>query len=125
MSQPHPGKSGQRKVTGAILLAIGLWLFAFGLYLAILGGSYYFVLSGLAVVVSGWSFFKGHGRGGLIYGAMLVGTLVWALVTAGLNPWQLQSRLVAPLVLSLLVYWPELLKHAKIAFPVLALATAP
>ena len=122
MSQPHPGKSGPRKVTAAILLAIGLWLFAFGLYLAILGGSCYFALSGLAVVASGWSFLKGSGRGGLIYGAMLVGTVVWAVVTAGLNPWQLQSRLVAPLVLSLLVYWPELLKHAKIAFPVLALA---
>ena len=122
MTQRPPETSGKRKVTAAILILLGLWLIPCGAYLAYLGGSLYYVLTGLAVGVAGWAFFKGDRRGGPIYGAVLVGTLAWTLVTAGLNPWQLQSRLFPPLVLGVLVYWPTLRRHAKIALLVLALA---
>ena len=121
MIQAPPEASGKRIVTAAILGLLGLWLIACGAYLAYLGGSLYYVLTGLAVSAAGWAFFKGDRRGGHIYGAVLVGTLLWTLATAGFNPWQWQSRLLPPLVLGILVYWPELRARAKIALPVLAL----
>ena len=86
----------------AVLLAlIGLTLLVLGGQLVTLGGSFYYALAGIAVIAAAFLLWRGDWRGGLVYAAMLAGTLFWALYEVGLDGWGLVSRLVAPTVLGL------------------------
>ncbi len=110
------GKSanGRRRWLLALVLApIGLVLVAGGVQLALLGGSLYYLLAGLAVLGAAWLAFRGDPRAVTLYAAMLAGTVIWALWEGGLDPWRLQSRVLAPLVLGIWVCWPWLSRHRK------------
>ncbi|MGD9663667.1 MAG: membrane-bound PQQ-dependent dehydrogenase, glucose/quinate/shikimate family [Novosphingobium sp.] len=98
---------GKPRVVLAIILGlIALALVIGGAQLALLGGTIYYLLAGLAVAAAAWFALRGDRRAMAVYALMLVGTFVWALWEGGLNPWSLQSRLVAPLVLAVWVFWP-------------------
>ena len=113
-----------RRILAVVLLAIALALVAGGAELALLGGSLYYVIAGVAVLVSAWWIWRGDHRGVWLYGAMLVGTLLWALAEGGLDPWRLQSRLVAPLVLGIWVFWNQLRAHRRASLAALAILIA-
>jgi len=95
---------------GILVALFGLALLVGGVRLALLGGSWYFLLMGLASALAGALLLARRPAGALLYGAAFVATLVWALVDAGWNFWPLVSRLVMPAVLALLVAlaWPLL-----------------
>ena len=61
------------------LVLIGIGVLAGGLALAGYGGSIYYVIAGLAMASSGVLIWHGDRRGAWLYGAMLVGTLAWAI----------------------------------------------
>lgn len=83
----------------AVLLAIvGVTLSWGGVQLVALGGSFYYLITGLACLASAWFLWAGSMLGVWIFVAMLVWTLVWSLAEVGLDGWALMPRLVGPLV---------------------------
>ncbi|QZP09267.1 membrane-bound PQQ-dependent dehydrogenase, glucose/quinate/shikimate family [Caenibius sp. WL] len=100
-------------VLGAIFAAIGLILTIGGIWLAVVGGSLYYVLAGLGLLASAWFLLRGNRLGTWIYAAVYAATVVWALWESGANPWALIPRLVGPTVLLalLLLFAPLLDRH--------------
>lgn len=94
-------RTGAPWVLAIVLIAIGVYLFVGGVELAWLGGSLYYVFTGLAVTIAGTLLWNGNRWGMWLYTAMLAWTAVWALWEVGLDGWGLASRLLAPLVLGL------------------------
>ena len=85
-----------------ILIAIGLMMAWWGGRLIWLGGSFYYLPAGLAAAASGLAVLAGRWRqGGWIFLALMLVTLIWSLVEAGLDGWALMPRLLAPFVLGL------------------------
>lgn len=88
----------------AIVMAVfGLPIFGGGVWLISLGGSWYYALAGLGLLVSAYYLARRSMTGVWIYLATFLGTLVWALWEAGLNGWAQVPRLLAPSVILLLV----------------------
>ena len=83
---------------GVLLAVIGLILTVGGVQLAALGGSWYYVLAGLALIASGVLLILRDIRGAWIYAATFAATLIWAFWEKGLNGWAQVPRLVGPLV---------------------------
>ena len=100
-------------ILGAIFAAIGLILTIGGIWLAVVGGSLYYVLAGLGLLASAWFLLRGNRLGTWIYAAVYAATVVWALWESGANPWALIPRLVGPTVLLalLLLFAPLLDRH--------------
>ncbi|MCK0127549.1 PQQ-binding-like beta-propeller repeat protein [Erythrobacter sp. F6033] len=91
----------------AILLAlIGLLLAVPGGGLVYLGGSPYYLLAGLATLLTAFFVFRRSPRAILIYGAILALTVVWSLFEAGLDLFALLPRLAAWLVVGLYFLTP-------------------
>jgi len=91
-------------ILGAVIALIGLILAVAGAWLAILGGSLYYVLTGVAMVVSGVLLFRRNILGGWLYCAVFVLTVIWAFAEVGANNWALVPRVIAPLVLLVAVF---------------------
>lgn len=109
---------GKRRILAIVLALIGLVLTVGGAQLVLLGGSFYYAIAGLAVLLSAWLAWRGDRRAMAVYALMLVGTLLWALWEGGPDPWRLQSRLIAPTVLGIWVCWPWLQLRRKAFFSV-------
>jgi quinoprotein glucose dehydrogenase len=90
-------------ILGIVLGIIGLVLTIGGIWLAALGGSWYYVLAGIGLLISAWFLIRSNPLGGYVYLAVFVLTLIWALWEVGLNGWALVPRVVAPAVLAVLV----------------------
>jgi quinoprotein glucose dehydrogenase len=90
-----------------VIAAIGLWLTFFGGYLAVLGGSFYYVLAGLALLATAVLLYRRNSNALVIYAALLVLTIIWALWEVGLDFWQLAPRgdLLVPIGILLLLPW--------------------
>ncbi|SCW38867.1 quinoprotein glucose dehydrogenase [Sphingobium faniae] len=95
-----------RTAYALLLFAIALSLLWLGGTLAVLGGSSYYLLTGLTLLPCAWWLRTGDRRGAILYLAMLVATAAWALWEVGLDGWALVPRLVAPLVLGLWLLTP-------------------
>ena len=85
------------------VLVFGLLFVAGGGYLATLGGSLYFLLAGIGMIVSSVLLFKQRLLGALLFAVVMIASIVWAVLDAGLVFWPLVSRLFALAVLSLVV----------------------
>ena len=88
---------------GILIALIGLGLAAGGGYLLSLGGSAYFLLMGLAMLVSGLLIARRNPRGAWLYGVALVLTAIWAVWDAGLEYWPLVSRVLTFAVIGFVV----------------------
>lgn len=87
-----------------IIAAGGIFLTVFGARLVSLGGSFYFVLTGLALVATAGLLARRNALGLWLYVATFAATVIWSLFDAGLNFWPLVSRLAAPGVILMLVF---------------------
>jgi quinoprotein glucose dehydrogenase len=107
MAEPRTRSTFSRSllvlVIAGLLIIIGLVLAIGGLWLAALGGSIYYLLAGIALIISGALMFVGRPLGVYVYLATFALTLIWALWEVGLNPWALVPRVVGPAVLAILV----------------------
>ncbi|QAB00062.1 MULTISPECIES: glucose/quinate/shikimate family membrane-bound PQQ-dependent dehydrogenase [Agrobacterium tumefaciens complex] len=94
-------------VTAVVLTLIGLGLFGFGSQLIMLGGSFYYVLSGLAFLLTAVLLFKRNRAALHVYAVFIVATLAWAIWEVGFDWWQLGPRggIVILIGLWLLVPW--------------------
>ncbi|WP_297512571.1 membrane-bound PQQ-dependent dehydrogenase, glucose/quinate/shikimate family [uncultured Caulobacter sp.] len=87
------------RLLGAVLVVIGLVLGVGGAWLVMLGGSAYYVLAGVGLVISGGLLVARRMTGVWLYAAIFAATVFWALWESGLNGWALVPRLVGPFVL--------------------------
>src|SRR5690606_19542990 len=101
-SSPRPRGGWAAILLGIVFALIGLVLAAGGAWLAILGGSLYYLTVGIALVVAGVLLARRRLLGVWLYVAIFIGTLAWALWEVGLDGWGLVPRLVGPFVLLLL-----------------------
>jgi len=94
-------------VTGVVYCVLGLALGAGGAWLAILGGSLYYVVAGLGILITGMLLIAGRRSALWVYAAVLIGTLVWAVSEVGFDWWPLAARgdVIFPLALWLLTPW--------------------
>ena len=90
------------RIFAAILALIGAILAVGGTWLATLGGSPYYLLAGIGLIVSGVLMMRLRLVGIWVYSGVFLATLAWAVWEAGLNGWALVPRLVGPYVLLVL-----------------------
>lgn len=88
---------------GLLMLLTGLYMTIGGGVLLVKGGSWYFVLMGLAQLVSSVLLLARRRAGAHVYALAFVLSLVWAWWDAGWEFWPLVSRLMVFAVLGLLV----------------------
>jgi quinoprotein glucose dehydrogenase len=114
-------------VLAALMALAGAGLAWGGALLIANGGSWYYLLAGLALAATAWGLFRRIAFAFPLFGALLVGTLIWALWEAGLDGWALVPRLVAPAVLGLILLLPFVRRQGNqsrtglIAWPVAAI----
>ena len=107
------------RILGGMLIVLGFVLLAAGGWLASIGGSWYYAVSGLAWLFVGalmWGRLRGAVYGYALY---FVGTLVWSLWEAGLDWWPLGARLGVPFVIGLvlLLLMPTMRRHLPVDDP--------
>jgi quinoprotein glucose dehydrogenase len=90
-----------RRCYVVLLFVVGVTLAVGGTMLVTYGGSPYYVLAGLAIVISGLLIWRRDSRGVWLYGAMLAATVAWAISEVGFDGWGLVARLAALIVLGL------------------------
>ncbi|HLW28799.1 MAG TPA: glycerol dehydrogenase [Kiloniellales bacterium] len=103
-------------VFAVVLVLLGLVLAAGGAWLVALGGSLYYLLAGLGLVISGILMLGDRMAGAWLYLLVFVATVIWALWEVGLDGWGLVPRVVGPLVLAIVVllFMPVLRRRAAI-----------
>lgn len=89
--------------SGAVLALIGAVLAIGGVWLAVLGGSPYYLIAGVGLVASGVLLAMGRMIGGWLYLAIVALTFAWAWWEVGADAWGQVPRIIAPVVLLLLV----------------------
>ena len=94
------------RILAVLIALIGVVLTLGGVQLAALGGSLYYVITGIACLASAWFLFTGKMLGVWIFAAMLAWTLVWAIWEVGFDGWSLMPRLVGPFVIGLYMALP-------------------
>jgi membrane-bound PQQ-dependent dehydrogenase (glucose/quinate/shikimate family) len=99
------------RIVAVALLAFGAAATAGGAMLAAIGGSPYYLLGGLAVMLAGWWTWRGNRRGGYAYAAFLIGTVVWAIWETGFDAWPLTARIMGPAVVGLAFLLPPVRRN--------------
>src|SRR5258708_1457753 len=97
MSQMQASPSTMRSpwipvVTGIVYGLLGLALAAGGVWLVALGGSFYYVIAGIGLAVSGALLIRRLRAALWVYAALLIGTLAWAIWEVGFDWWPLAAR---------------------------------
>jgi quinoprotein glucose dehydrogenase len=92
----------------ALLLAIvmgliGIVLAVGGAWLAVLGGSLYYLIAGIALLVSAWLLFRGRLLGGWVYVGLFILSAIWGFAESRGNAWAMIPWLIAPLVILIAV----------------------
>jgi quinoprotein glucose dehydrogenase len=92
---------------GLLLVLLGAAMAYVGVLLLREGGSPYYGIAGVTVIISGILLLRGDRRGAWLYALMLGGTLLWSLWEVGLHGWALLPRLglLTALGLWLLTPW--------------------
>lgn len=94
------------KVFAALLVLVGVAYLYGGVQLALLGGSKYYLLTGLAIAAAGILLWGGNAWGAWLYAAMLAWTFVWAIGEVGVDFWTLLPRLSFPFLFGLFLLMP-------------------
>ena len=82
-------------ILGLALIAAALFFLIVGVKLLMLGGSWYFVIAGVGLCISGIQMIRRQPSGGYLFALVFVGTVAWSLLEVGVVFWPLVSRLFA------------------------------
>ena len=95
------------KITGLVYTLIGLALVGGGLWLAVLGGSAFYLLVGVGILVTGLLLATARWLALWVYAVVLLATLIWAVSEVGFDWWPLAARgdIIFPLGIWLLTPW--------------------
>lgn len=105
---------------GSILVLLALYFIIAGTRLAWFGGSWYYVLAGLALALSGVWIGRGDARGRWLFAGLWLATLGWTIWEVGFDLLQWIPRLAAPTVLLVLVLLTGWHRRAPLRCPALA-----
>ncbi|MDQ0624792.1 MULTISPECIES: glucose/quinate/shikimate family membrane-bound PQQ-dependent dehydrogenase [Paraburkholderia] len=105
MSKPHRFPPALA-VPGIVFIIIGLALAAGGVPLVTLGGSWYYVITGIAIALTGVLLFIRRRSALWLFALVLFGSTIWAVTEARFDFWQLLPRLWVWLVLALWLLLP-------------------
>lgn len=105
MSSPGTPRRAPR-ITGLVVAILGLLLALGGVWLVALGGSAYYLVAGAGVCATGILLARGSGAALWLYAIVLLGTIVWAVAEVGLIGWQLEPRLLLPVLLAIYLAMP-------------------
>lgn len=97
---------GAPVVFSVILLLLAVPLVAGGIELAFLGGSLYYVITGVVLVASAVLLWRARKLGMWIYLFVLAYTLLWSFWEIGLDGWALASRMGLLIVLAIYFVFP-------------------
>jgi len=93
-ARPDPSSTARRPRHALVtVLSLGLVLGGLGAWLASLGGSWYYVLAGVGLLVAGVLLWGNRRAGALWFGAVFVGTLLWTWWESGSDYWRWVPRL--------------------------------
>ncbi|PBC03221.1 glucose/quinate/shikimate family membrane-bound PQQ-dependent dehydrogenase [Mesorhizobium sp. WSM3860] len=94
-------------ITSLVLLLIGLVLGGGGIWLVTLGGSWYYLIAGLAFLITAWLISRRKSTGLWLYAAIVLASLCWAVWETGFDWWQLGPRggIIVLIALWLLTPW--------------------
>ena len=92
MNTTGPGRSKSQIIGGAILILIALYALIGGIWLAALGGSWYYAALGVALLASAWLLLRHRTAGLWLYALVLAATLAWGLWETGTDFWALAPR---------------------------------
>jgi quinoprotein glucose dehydrogenase len=90
-------------VLATVVFLCGLILAAGGIWLAVLGGSPYYVIAGICLQLTAVLLWQARAAALYVFGALFIGTVAWAFWEVGLDGWALIPRLVGPLLILLLI----------------------
>ncbi|QDY71586.1 glucose/quinate/shikimate family membrane-bound PQQ-dependent dehydrogenase [Qingshengfaniella alkalisoli] len=79
-------------ITAIIFALLGTVLGIGGVWLAALGGSWYYAVAGIVFLTCAWCTFQRDSRVFWIYSAYILGSLAWAIWEIGFDWWQLGAR---------------------------------
>jgi glucose dehydrogenase len=91
---------------GGLLALLGIWLAIGGAWLASLGGSFYYLIAGVAMIFSGGFIALERKTGAWIYLAVLIGKVAWAFMEVGFDILQLLPRVACFVLLGLYMLTP-------------------
>nr|WP_235865423.1 glucose dehydrogenase [Alloyangia mangrovi] len=91
------------KLLGWVCVLLGLVLLAGGLWLIFLGGSWYYALAGLGLILTGTLLNRGSMMALWLYLLVWTGTLGWAWWESGSDWWAQLPRMLSPTVILLLM----------------------
>ncbi|MGH8145658.1 MAG: membrane-bound PQQ-dependent dehydrogenase, glucose/quinate/shikimate family [Rhodanobacteraceae bacterium] len=91
---------------GIVLVIIGLYFVIGGVYLLTLGGTPYYLLAGIGLLLTGVGLGFARGWSLWIYFIVLLGTLVWAVVEVGFKRFGLAPRLWLPIAIGIYLMMP-------------------
>jgi quinoprotein glucose dehydrogenase len=90
---------------------MGVALLAGGAWLAALGGSLYYLIAGVALLVTGWLLAIRRAAAIWLYAALLLGTMIWAIWEVGLDFWSLAPRGDVLVPLGIWLLFPFVASH--------------
>ena len=93
MSTSTPNRSALLAALALVILLLGAVLTAGGAWLASLGGSWYYVLAGIGLLIAGVQLWRGRYSGALWFALVLAGTMLWTWWESGGNYWRWVPRL--------------------------------
>lgn len=85
-----------------VLALVGLALAAAGVWLIVLGGSFYYFVVGVAYIVAAYLAWRGRRSGAALVAAIAILTAPWAIWESGFDFWALFPRLMVPFALAAL-----------------------
>jgi quinoprotein glucose dehydrogenase len=93
-------------ITTVVLALLGLAMLGGGAWLLRLGGSWYYLIAGAALLLTAWFLHRREPAALWLYAALLVGTTAWAVWEVRLDWWQLVPRLWVWFVIGLWLLTP-------------------
>ncbi|WP_413501765.1 glucose/quinate/shikimate family membrane-bound PQQ-dependent dehydrogenase [Serratia proteamaculans] len=113
-------------ITALFAALSGLYLLGGGIWLAKLGGSLYYIIAGLVLLVTAWLLARRRATALLLYAVFLLGTTIWALWEVGPDFWALTPRLDVTFFFGLWLVLPfiyhKLIASGKLAYSALSIA---
>ncbi|WP_315923816.1 glucose/quinate/shikimate family membrane-bound PQQ-dependent dehydrogenase [Mesorhizobium sp. SP-1A] len=79
-------------ITCIVLVLFGLYLGIGGAWLMAVGGSWYYLIAGIALLVNAWLLYRRSMSALWVFAAIVLATLVWAVWEAGFDWWSLAPR---------------------------------
>lgn len=102
-TSPRRASDWATLVLAIVIAVFGLIFVAMGGYLAILGGSLYYVICGLILTAAGVLMAMGRLLGAYLYLLAWAGTIVWTIYEVGFSWWEWLPRNFGPTILAVLV----------------------